>query len=214
MSNSPLLASYIATPIRSCSSLMITMYTYAILQCHTCIAIIQHTPQVVLLLTSADPKPPKSQGLACQRALVLLLHIPHILIRDTDVGEHVQRKEHNAMAIIYIPHPSTVPTLTPKLHTPLDVGTSWGHVWATTSVARQCQASSLALATLRQHSNWGGGCMGKVTTDVRMLPSANWIYNHVKHACGCSGTHTHTQCYYGTYYVRKCKVNTMHTIST
>ena len=106
MSNSPLLASYIATPIRSCSSLMITMYTYAILQCHTCIANIQHTPQVALLLTSADLKPPKSQGLACQRALVLLLHIPHILIRDTDVGEHVQRKEHNAMAIIYV-HPTS-----------------------------------------------------------------------------------------------------------
>ena len=36
--------------------------------------------------------------LACQKASVLHLHIPHILIRDTDVGEHVQRKEHIAMA--------------------------------------------------------------------------------------------------------------------
>ena len=106
MSNSPLLASYVATPIRSCSCLMITMYTYAILQCHTCVANIHHTPQVALMLTSADPKPHKSQCLAYQRASVMLLHIPHILIRDTDVGEHVQRKEHNAMAIIYIQHAS------------------------------------------------------------------------------------------------------------
>ena len=37
--------------------------------------------------------------LACQKASVLHLHIPHILIRDTDVGEHVQRKEHIAVAM-------------------------------------------------------------------------------------------------------------------
>ena len=111
MSNSPLLVSYVATLL---DQLPHYHYAYIGNTLVSCIANIHHTPQVALLLTSADLKPPKSQGLAHQRASVLLLHIPHILIRDTDVGEHVQREEHIAMAK-YIWHASNSQQLNTKI---------------------------------------------------------------------------------------------------